>query len=56
MSYSGIEKIIQQSENLGNALKDSRRKREEDSVKFICDMKTAQDNTLAKGALIWSKY
>ena len=48
--------MLQQSESLGNSLRDSRRKREEDAVKFIDDLRISQEANMAKEHLAWSKY
>jgi hypothetical protein len=44
------------SETLQLSLRDSRRKREEESVQFMGEMKAAQENNLAKERLVWSRY
>ena len=39
-----------------NSLRDSRKKKEEDAAKFVSDMRSAQDNCLAKEKMVWSQY
>lgn len=47
---------MQQSQQLGTSLRDSRRKREEDGVKFLEEMRDVQEVCLEKEKLAWSNY